>query len=178
MAFLCLEWHGTRSYRYPCPDVQNRHVCVCRAYYAPPSLQVGWFDDEVNSSGAVAGRLSSDATLLKAAVTDRISILFQNLSVLVTAFTIAFVLSWRMALVVSASLPVLVACALAQQAFLSGMSGDLEKAHHSASTLASEAVTNIRTVAAFGLEERLMGLFRQQLRGPQKRALQRGQVSA
>ena len=117
MAFLCLEWHGTRSYRYPCPDVQNRHVCVCRAYYAPPSLQVGWFDDEVNSSGAVAGRLSSGTSLVKAAITDRINLMAQNLALLVIAFALAFGLSWQMALVGLVSFPINILYALGEHAF-------------------------------------------------------------
>lgn len=140
-------------------------------------LQVGWFDDELNSSGAVTGRLSSDATVVKSAITGRFSILFQNSSVLITAFIIAFILSWRMALVVSASLPVLILCVFAHQAALKGFAGDLEKAHQAASVLASEAVSNIRTVAAFCLEEKLLGLFRLQLVVPQKRAFVRGQIA-
>eukprot|EP00897_Mesotaenium_endlicherianum_P008509 jgi/Mesen1/7687/ME000405S06976 len=78
--------------------------------------EVAWFDRDENSSGAVAARLSTDATLVKAAVGDRISLLMQNLSVITIAFTIALVLEWRMALVTIALMPLTVISACAQVA--------------------------------------------------------------
>lgn len=76
--------------------------------------EVAWFDHPDNSSGAVAARLASDATLVKAAITDRISVLVQNLSLLIVAFTISFILNWRMSLVIIATFPLLVVSAGAQ----------------------------------------------------------------
>ncbi|CAI5997677.1 unnamed protein product [Closterium sp. NIES-65] len=139
--------------------------------------EIGWFDHDKNNSGAVAARLSSDATLVRGAIGDRISVITQNFSLIVVAFVISFVLNWRMALVIIATFPLLVASAAAQQAFLKGFAGDLKAAHENASNVAAEAVGNIRTVAALSLEDKVLSLFRKQLEPPLKRSLQRGQVS-
>eukprot|EP00475_Leptophrys_vorax_P021218 TRINITY_DN2894_c1_g1_i1.p1 TRINITY_DN2894_c1_g1~~TRINITY_DN2894_c1_g1_i1.p1 ORF type:complete len:1196 (-),score=184.34 TRINITY_DN2894_c1_g1_i1:1134-4307(-) len=139
--------------------------------------EIAWFDSDANSSGAVAARLASDATLVKAAIGDRISVIVQNASLIIVAFVISFVLNWRMALVIIATFPLLVLSAAAQQAFLKGFAGDLKAAHESASNIAGEAVGNIRTVAALALEDKVMGLFRRQLDAPLKRSFRRGQVT-
>ena len=72
----------------------------------------------------MAGRLSSDATLVKAAITDRISVVFQNSTLFLVAFVIAYILNWRMALVVTATFPLMIISALGQQAFLKGFAGE------------------------------------------------------
>lgn len=64
-----------------------------------------------------------------------------------------------------------------QQAFLKGFAGDQEAAHASASKIASEAVGNIRTVAALHMEDRVLALFTAQLAAPLRRAFLRGQLA-
>lgn len=139
--------------------------------------EIAWFDDERNSSGAVAARLSSDATLVKGAIGDRISVIVQNFSLILTAFVISFVLNWRMAAVLIATFPLLVVASGAQQAFMKGFGGDMKAAHESASNVAGEAVGNIRTVAALSLESKVLSLFQKQLAAPLRRSFRRGQVS-
>eukprot|EP00850_Spirogloea_muscicola_P019763 SM000198S05334 [mRNA] locus=s198:71017:85178:- [translate_table: standard] len=139
--------------------------------------QVGWFDKDENSSGAVASRLASDATLVKAAAGDRLALLLQNAALVIVAFTIALILRWQMALVVIATFPVLIASAAVQQAFLKGFAGDQVKSHAQASMVAAEAVSNIRTVAAFSAESKVLALFESHLVGPLRRTFVRGQVA-
>ena len=78
---------------------------------------MAWYDDAVNSSGAIAGRLSSGTSLVKAAITDRINLMAQNLALLVIAFALAFGLSWQMALVGLVSFPINILYALGEHAF-------------------------------------------------------------
>lgn len=76
--------------------------------------EVGWFDREENSSSRLSGRLSTDATNVRAAIGDRLSIIVQNVTVFLTACIVAFVVQWRMALVVIGTFPLLVAAAVAE----------------------------------------------------------------
>lgn len=69
---------------------------------------MGWYDRTENSSGAVSARLATEATLVKAVVADRISVVMQNVSLILVAFLISFILNWRMAAVVGATIPLLV----------------------------------------------------------------------
>lgn len=76
--------------------------------------EVGWFDREENSSSRLSARLSTDATNVRAAIGDRLSIIVQNVTVFLTACIVAFVVQWRMALVVIGTFPLLVAAAVAE----------------------------------------------------------------
>ena len=63
-----------------------------------------------------------------------------------------------------------------QQQFPKGFGGDLVKAYARANVVAGEAVANIRTVAAFCAEERVMDQFREELKKPKKRTFMRGHL--
>ncbi|CAI5497944.1 unnamed protein product, partial [Closterium sp. Naga37s-1] len=138
--------------------------------------EVAWFDRDANTSGAIAARLATDATLVKAAVADRIALATQNLSVIVIAFVIGFVVEWRVALVVIATFPLLIFAALMEQQFLAGFAGNQSASHAGATTIAAEAVANIRTVAAFNAQDKILALFTARLAGPLRRSFLRGQI--
>ena len=60
---------------------------------------------------------------------------------------------------------------------MKGYGGNLSKAYLKANMLAGEAVSNIRTVAAFCSEEKVLDLYANELVDPSKRSLQRGQIA-
>jgi len=60
--------------------------------------EVSWFDREENNSSQVAARLAPDATNVRSAIGDRISMIVQNSALMLVACTIGFVLQWRLAL--------------------------------------------------------------------------------
>lgn len=72
------------------------------------SNEIGWFDDANNTSSMLSSRLESDATLLRNIVVDRNTILLQNVGLVVTSFIIAFILNWRITLVVLATYPLII----------------------------------------------------------------------
>jgi ATP-binding cassette subfamily B (MDR/TAP) protein 1 len=70
--------------------------------------EVGWFDADENNSSLVASRLSDDATLVRAFVGDRASVILMTLALMLLAFGIAFYLDWKVAFVVLATYPFMV----------------------------------------------------------------------
>jgi ATP-binding cassette subfamily B (MDR/TAP) protein 1 len=64
-----------------------------------------------------------------------------------------------------------------QALFLKGFGGDLAKCYAQASMVATDAVSNIRTVAAFGAEEKVLDLFVAELEEPKKRTQSRSQIA-
>ncbi|XP_062101437.1 ABC transporter B family member 13-like isoform X2 [Humulus lupulus] len=141
------------------------------------SNEVSWFDLEENNTGSLTSILAADATLVRSALADRLSTIVQNIALTVTAFVIAFILSWRIAAVVIASLPLLIGASIADQLFLKGFGGDYNCAYSKATSLAHEAITNIRTVAAFGAEDRISAQFASELNKPSKQTFLRGHIS-
>ncbi|XP_047322616.1 ABC transporter B family member 2-like [Impatiens glandulifera] len=139
--------------------------------------EIGWFDGMENSSSMLASRLEADATLLRTVVVDRSTILLQNLGLVVTSFIIAFILNWRLTLVVMATYPLIISGHISEKMFMRGYGGNLSKAYLKANMLAGEAVSNIRTVAAFCAEEKVLDLYSHELEEPSRRSFVRGQIA-
>ncbi|KAF3588559.1 hypothetical protein F2Q69_00028106 [Brassica cretica] len=95
----------------------------------------------------------------------------------VTALAIAFYYSWRVAAVVTSCFPLLIAAALTEQLFLKGFGGDYTRAYSRATSVAREAIENIRTVASFGAEKQISEQFACELSKPTKSAFLRGHIS-
>ncbi|XP_031374730.1 ABC transporter B family member 13-like isoform X2 [Punica granatum] len=149
----------------------------CLMFTAILSNEIAWFDLDENSTGSLTSILAADATLVRSALADRLSTIMQNIALTATAFFIAFKLSWRVAAVVIASFPLLVGASIAEQLFLKGFGGDYTSAYGRAISVAREAIANIRTVAAFGAEDRITANFASELERPNKQALIRGHIS-
>ena len=66
---------------------------------------------------------------------------------------------------------------LLQKLFMQGYGGNLSKAYLKANMLAGEAVGNIRTVAAFCAEDKVLDLYSRELVEPSKRSFTRGQIA-
>ncbi|KAK9068478.1 hypothetical protein SSX86_012592 [Deinandra increscens subsp. villosa] len=139
--------------------------------------EIAWFDQEENESSRVAARLSLDANNVRSAIGDRISVIMQNSALMLVACTAGFVLQWRLALVLVAVFPVVVAATVLQKMFMEGFSGDLEGSHSKATQLAGEAVANMRTVAAFNSESKIVNLFTKSLDVPLRRCFWKGQIA-
>ncbi|MCO5550509.1 hypothetical protein L7F22_003996 [Adiantum nelumboides] len=136
--------------------------------------EISWFD--VNSSSLLTSRLAADASLVKGAIVDRAVSLLQNISLIVTALIITLKLQWRITWVMVVSFPALIIAYLGQMRLMKGFSGDIHTAYMRANMVAGEAISNIRTVAAFSAEEKVLSNFCKELRDPNKKAFVQGQI--
>ncbi|CAE5957124.1 unnamed protein product [Arabidopsis arenosa] len=139
--------------------------------------EIGWFDKVDNTSSMLASRLESDATLLRTIVVDRSTILLENFGLFVTSFIISFILNWRLTLVVLATYPLIISGHISEKIFMQGYGGNLSKAYLKANMLAGESISNIRTVAAFCAEEKVLDLYSKELLEPSERSFRRGQMA-
>lgn len=97
-------------------EIPVYEVCLVTAHYVTAMLrnEVGWFDDEENSADTLSMRLANDATFVRAAFSNRLSIFIQDSTAVVVAVIIGMLLQWRLALVALATLPILMVSAIAQ----------------------------------------------------------------
>lgn len=126
--------------------------------------EVGWFDGEENSADTLSMRLANDATFVRAAFSNRLSIFIQDSAAVIVAILIGMLLEWRLALVAFATLPVLTVSAIAQKLWLGGFSRGIQEMHRKASLVLEDAVRNIYTVVAFCAGNKVMELYRSQLK--------------
>lgn len=126
--------------------------------------EVGWFDEEENSADTLSMRLANDATFVRAAFSNRLSIFIQDSAAVIVAVLIGMLLQWRLALVALATLPILTISAIAQKFWLAGFSRGIQEMHRKASLVLEDAVRNIYTVVAFCAGNKVMELYRLQLK--------------
>ncbi|GAV76057.1 ABC_tran domain-containing protein/ABC_membrane domain-containing protein [Cephalotus follicularis] len=125
--------------------------------------EVGWFDEEENSADTLSMRLANDATFVRAAFSNRLSIFIQDSAAIIVALLIGMLLEWRLALVALATFPILTVSAIAQKLWLAGFSRGIQEMHRKASLVLEDAVRNIYTVVAFCAGNKVMELYQLQL---------------
>ncbi|CBY34589.1 unnamed protein product [Oikopleura dioica] len=114
-------------------------------------LDMGYFDEPINSTGALTARLATDAGKVQGATGRRISQIFINIGALGCGLGIAFYYEWRLSLLTFAFLPfMIVTQALMMKLMTGNFGGKEQQAIENASKVATEATTNIRTVASLG----------------------------
>lgn len=140
-------------------------------------FEVGWYDRDENASGAVCSRLASDSNMVRALVGDRISLIVQTASAILVSFGIGLSLSWKLALVVMSIQPTIILSLYVKKILLTGFAKQTAKAQHEGAQVASEAVSQHRTVTAFSSQDKVLALFESKLVGPKKEAFKRAQVA-
>ncbi|KAL5554800.1 hypothetical protein UlMin_042201 [Ulmus minor] len=136
--------------------------------------EVGWFDEEENSADTLSMRLANDATFVRAAFSNRLSIFIQDSAAVIVAVLIGMLLEWRYALVALATLPFLTVSAIAQKLWLAGFSRGIQEMHRKASLVLEDSVRNIYTVVAFCAGNKVMELYRMQLKKIFKQSFLKG----
>jgi ATP-binding cassette subfamily B (MDR/TAP) protein 1 len=121
--------------------------------------EIFWFDREENASGALTTRLASDATLVSGLVGPRLGVMAMNLSSLVAGVVIAFVYGWQLTLVLFGCAPFLMFASSMEMINAKGLGAGAAKRKEGANQIATESIANIRTVAAFGVEARMVDKF-------------------
>lgn len=114
---------------------------------------MGWYDEDKNSVGALCARLSSDAAAVQGATGTRVGSMLQAFSTLVIGISISMYYSWKMTLVAVVSIPLVLAAVFFETRVIGGKSMEEKKKMESATRVAVEAITNIRTVASLNKEE-------------------------
>ncbi|KAH9123901.1 hypothetical protein AeMF1_005243 [Aphanomyces euteiches] len=116
---------------------------------------IGWFDDVTNSPGALTTRLATDSAAIRSMTAETLNAILINAATLCLGFGIAFYYSWRMTFVFLAALPIMTIAQMIQmQMMTSRLNKNINDGDVKAGALLSEAISAIRTVASFNLEQR------------------------
>ncbi|KAF1317728.1 Multidrug resistance protein abc superfamily, partial [Globisporangium splendens] len=123
--------------------------------------EIGWFDLDENSSGALVSRLATDSAILQAMTSDTLNQGLVNLTTLGIGFGIAFYFSWQMTLALLGTSPILMCSSYVQAQQMSGSNKNKKNndADTAAGSLLSEAIGSIRTVASLSMEKAVNGAY-------------------
>ncbi|KAI9221924.1 hypothetical protein BC828DRAFT_346642, partial [Blastocladiella britannica] len=136
------------------------------------TMEQSFYDRPENTVGALAGKFALESSQLHFMVGDVLGSIVQCGCSAVVGATLALVWCWRLALVAIFGAPFLFAANVLQMRAASGMTSPKEDQR--AAAITSEAVSNLRTVASLGLEDRFLERYGKQLdsiRGQQNTAI-------
>lgn len=143
----------------------ERITCKVRARYLAAVLDQGVaaLSDRPNAQGEVSLRLSSDAELVRVALSSKLGRAISAISTVITAFVVGFVFSWRLALVLSSTLVAFVLIVGLFSNAIVKYTGQSAAAEAEAATVASEAIADVRSAAANCAQEALAAKYASRL---------------
>uniref|UniRef100_A0A8C4V954 Bile salt export pump n=1 Tax=Falco tinnunculus TaxID=100819 RepID=A0A8C4V954_FALTI len=137
---------------------------------------IGWFDDQRNSPGALTTRLATDASQVQGATGSQIGMIVNSFTNIGVAIIIAFYFSWKLSLVILCFMPFLALSGAVQAKMLTGFASQDKKALEATGRISSEALSNIRTVAGIGKENMFINNFEKHLYMPYRAAIKKAHV--
>ncbi|KAF3659585.1 ABC transporter B family member 12 [Capsicum annuum] len=156
-----------------CKLVQRiRSMCFQKAIH----MEIGWFDEPENSVGGIATKLSADAAIVRVLVGDTLAKITKDLAAAIVGTVIAFRASWFLSLIIIAMLPFMMANMYVQNKLAKGFGTEAKK-YEKASRVVNDAVSNIRTVASFCVEEKVVELYKKESNGPIMAGTGQGMIS-
>ncbi|CAH0716416.1 unnamed protein product, partial [Brenthis ino] len=125
--------------------------------------EIGFFDKDSNTVGAMCARLSSDAAEVQGATGLRIGLILQGMSSVIVGFIMAICYNWKLTLVGTAFLPLMVGSIWLEGIVSQKSQTDERAAMESATSIATEAVISIKTVQSLGVEKTFLNKFKEAL---------------
>ncbi|KAG0084917.1 Multidrug resistance protein 1 [Podila epicladia] len=123
-----------------------------KSFQAIMSQEMGFFDREENSTGALSSRLATDAYQMHELVSQIMKLAFQTIVTVGLGLGFAFAKSWSLTLVILGLIPLLAASQYFAIGTMTGFSAKTKKAYEQSGRVANEAIANIRTVVALAKE--------------------------
>ncbi|EQC24934.1 hypothetical protein SDRG_17182 [Saprolegnia diclina VS20] len=137
---------------------------------------IGYFDMDGHTTGALTTDLSTHATKVVAIAGENQSLIVQTIFTFIAAMIISFGFgSWQLTLVMLCTMPLLVMASLFRGPVLAG-----QKVSDSLSlsgSVATEAIVNARTVTALGLQETLAAKYDEMLEQPMKDGVRESHIN-
>jgi ATP-binding cassette subfamily B (MDR/TAP) protein 1 len=114
---------------------------------------IAYFDDGVNSAGALTSLISKGTNDLAGISGAILGAILQLITTVIASIAISCVIGWKLGLVCSATIPVLLLCGFLRFWVLARFQTRSEKAYQASAALACEAVSAISTIASLTREE-------------------------
>ncbi|OXB84706.1 UNVERIFIED_CONTAM: hypothetical protein H355_001183 [Colinus virginianus] len=121
-------------------------------FHAIMRQEIGWFD--VNDAGELNTRLIDDVSKINEGIGDKIGLLIQSETTFLTGFIVGFARGWKLTLVILAVSPVLGLSAAVWAKILTAFTDKEQAAYAKAGAVAEEVLGAVRTVIAFGGQEK------------------------
>ncbi|XP_022083016.1 multidrug resistance protein 1A-like isoform X3 [Acanthaster planci] len=138
--------------------------------------EIGWFD--THESGELNTRLSDDVQKIKDGIGDKVGQTLYLLTVFVAGLVLGFVKSWKLTLVILAISPLVILSAGIMTKVLQSFSQKELDSYAKAGAIAEEVLSSIRTVVAFGGQEKEVDRYSVRLSEAKNQGIKRNTAQA
>ncbi|KAL4865464.1 hypothetical protein BDV12DRAFT_174570 [Aspergillus spectabilis] len=126
-----------------------------REHYLESILRqnIGYFDKL--GAGEVTTRITADTNLIQDGVSEKVGLTLTAVSTFITAFIIAYIKYWKLALICSSTIVALVLTMGGGSQFIIKYSKKSLESYGAGGTVAEEVISSIRNATAFGTQDKL-----------------------
>uniref|UniRef100_A0A8C4Y6C9 ATP-binding cassette sub-family B member 5 n=1 Tax=Gopherus evgoodei TaxID=1825980 RepID=A0A8C4Y6C9_9SAUR len=121
-------------------------------FHAILGQELSWFDS--SNSGELNTRLTEDINKINDGIGDKVAQLFQNMSTFTVGIVIGFIKGWKLTLVILSTSPLVVLSAAFCSKMIITLTSKELTAYAKAGAVAEEVLSSVRTVVAFGGQEK------------------------
>lgn len=118
--------------------------------------EIAFFDTH---SLSVASQITANGDLIYRGISEKLGLILQSVSMLVSAFVVAFFVQWKLTLITAVIIPINIAVMLICIYFDTKLEGQMFDIYNASGSLAEEALSTIRTAHAFWAFPRLVARF-------------------
>ncbi|CAG8788594.1 4909_t:CDS:2 [Gigaspora margarita] len=133
------------------------YVAIATWVYTSERQNIAYFDKY--GSGEVTTRITSDMHFIQDGIGEKVSLSFQYVVQFISCFIIAIIISWKMTLVMSYLIFLLVSASGLLSKYGAIFSKRISNFNSRAGIIAEEAISTIRTAVAFGAQKKLSKLY-------------------
>ncbi|XP_060052277.1 phosphatidylcholine translocator ABCB4 isoform X2 [Erinaceus europaeus] len=135
-------------------------------FHAILRQEIGWFD--INDTTELNTRLTDDISKISEGIGDKVGMFFQAIATFFAGFIVGFIRGWKLTLVIMAISPILGLSAAIWAKILSAFTDKELAAYAKAGAVAEEALGAIRTVIAFGGQNKELERYHKHLENAKK----------
>ncbi|XP_071944971.1 ATP-dependent translocase ABCB1-like [Antedon mediterranea] len=155
---------------------RQSHILRKTFFRAILRQEIGWFDK--HQSGELTTRLADDLERVKEGIGDKFALVIQFLSQLISGFAIGFWKSWELTLVMMSFTPLLAICGAFMAITITSFSKKEQTVYAAAGSVAEEVLSCIRTVVAFGGEQKEAKRYSKELVAAKNVGIKKGLTTA
>ncbi|KAI5854657.1 ABC transporter [Tricharina praecox] len=163
LAFVQLIAYMGQGYCFALCAEKLVHRVRDQAFRTMLRQDIAFFDKEENSTGALTSFLSTEATHLAGMSGVTLGTILAVITTLVSAMVVGLAIGWKLALVCTATIPILLACGFLRFWMLAQFQRRSKAAYEKSASYACEATAAIRTVASLARERDVWNTYHGQL---------------
>lgn len=130
------------------------------------SQEIAYFD--LGTGGSIAMQATSNGKLIQGGVSEKLGIVIQGFSAMISAFVLAFVTQWKLTLICCCMVPATLIVVSVSSVFEASIETKVLKIQAQAGAFAESILSSARTVHAFGLRRQVISDFDRFLKASRK----------